>query len=428
MMEGWKKDKFKNQIQNKSGYTWSKEQELKTKAINSVRVLTVSNIQTELDLSEELYLQNVSDKDKNEKIVNKDWCIAVSSNGNRKRIGNAVFIKNDMDYLFASFLTALKPKDSSDILPEYFFRWLTSYNVQERISSVSEGTTGLGNLDMRYLRNIDINYPESPTEQASIAKHLSKVDEAIESVKKSIEAAEKLKKSLMQNLLTGRMKPDGTFRTEEEFYEDEKFGKVPIGWEVKKVKELFYINRLSLSNKTDDNYRFKYITIENVSTEYIDFANCQEFLFKDSPGRARRYIISNDILISGVRPNLKAFAIYQRPDSNEWICSTGFHVLTAKDKVSSQFFYYQILSSIGESQFYSFVAGSNYPAIGDSDMKRMLLLVPPYDEQKTISKKIEDVSFYQKQKKEKIITLERLKKSLMQNLLTGKVRVGEEGK
>lgn len=275
------------------------------------------------------------------------------------------------------------------------------------------------------LSKMDVLFPESLSEQASIANILSSVDEAIESVKKSIEAAEKLKKSLMQNLLTGRMKPDGTLRTEDEFYEDEKFGKVPIGWDVKKVKEIFYINRLSLSNKTDDNYKFKYITIENVSTEHIDFANCQEFLFKNSPGRARRYIISNDILISGVRPNLKAFAIYQRPDSNEWICSTGFHVLTAKDKVSPQFFYYQILSSIGESQFYSFVAGSNYPAIGDSDMKRMLLLVPPYDEQKNISKKIEDVLFYQKQKKEKIETLERLKKSLMQNLLTGKVRVGE---
>ena len=93
MMEGWKTDKFKNQIQYKSGYTWSKEQELKTQEPNSVRVLTVTNIQKDLDLSEELYLQGVSEKDKKEKAVSKDWCIAVSSNGNRKRIGNAVFIK-----------------------------------------------------------------------------------------------------------------------------------------------------------------------------------------------------------------------------------------------------------------------------------------------------------------------------------------------
>ena len=62
-------------------------------------------------------------------------------------------------------------------------------------------------------------------------------------------------------------------------------------------------------------------------------AGFPEYSFKDSPGRARRIIKDNDILISGVRPNLKAFAIYTKPDDNEWICSTGFHVLTAKDEV-----------------------------------------------------------------------------------------------
>ena len=149
----------------------------------SVRVLTVTNIQKELDLTEELYLQGVSEKDRKEKAVSKDWCIAVSSNGNRKRIGNAVFIKDDTDYLFASFLTAFKPKEGSDILPEYFFRWLSSHSVQERITSVSEGTTGLGNLDIRYLRSMDIHYPDK-SEQTAIANILSKVDEAIEIPKK----------------------------------------------------------------------------------------------------------------------------------------------------------------------------------------------------------------------------------------------------
>lgn len=331
-----------------------------------------------------------------------------------------VFYNNYGNLSIGRGLSAIRIKNKH--LRTLVYYWLNFDKKQ--FERLEQGTT-FTEIGKKEVRNINVTIPTNSKEQASIANILSSVDEAIDSVKKSIEAAEKLKKSLMQNLLTGRMKPDGTLRTEEEFYEDEKFGKVPIGWEVKKVKELFYINRLSLSNKTNDNYKFKYITIENVSTEHIDFENCQEFLFKDSPGRARRCIMNNDILISGVRPNLKAFAIYQRQDSSDWICSTGFHVLTAKDNVSSQFFYYQILSFIGESQFYSFVAGSNYPAIGDSDMKRMLLLVPSFSEQITISKKIEDISFYQKQEKEKIITLERLKKSLMQNLLTGKVRVGD---
>lgn len=270
---------------------------------------------------------------------------------------------------------------------------------------------------------MDIRYPESLPEQTAIANILSKVDEAITSVQGSIAAAERLKKSLMQNLLTGRMKPDGTLRKEDEFYIDEKFGKVPKGWKVKKVKYLFHMNQNTLSNKTDDNYKFSYITIESVNTEHIDFDSCPEFLFKDSPGRARRIIKDNDILISGVRPNLKAFAIYNKPDSNNWICSTGFHVLTAKEKVCPQFFFYQILSSIGASQFHSWVAGSNYPAIGDSDMKNMLLYTPLYEEQLVINQKIENISKTQKAKQEKIAVLERLKKSLMQNLLTGVVRI-----
>ena len=284
-------------------------------------------------------------------------------------------------------------------------------------------STGQPKITQGSIGAISVIYPSRIIEQSAIAAILSKVDESIASVQASISAAERLKKSLMQNLLTGRMKPDGTLRKDDEFYVDEKFGKVPKGWVVKKVKDLFYLNQNTLSNKTDANYRFRYITIESVNTEHIDFESCPEFSFKDSPGRARRIIKDNDILISGVRPNLKAFAIYNKPDSNNWICSTGFHVLTAKENVCTQFFFYQILSSIGASQFHSWVAGSNYPAIGDSDMKKMMLYVPEYKEQIIINQKIEGISKMQIEKQNQIMILGKLKKSLMQNLLTGRVRV-----
>ena len=414
MMEGWKKDKFKNQIQNKSGYTWSKEQELKSKAINSVRVLTVSNIQTELDLSEELYLQNVSDKDKNEKIVNKDWCIAVSSNGNRKRIGNAVFIKNDMDYLFASFLTALKPKDSSDILPEYFFRWLTSYNVQERISSVSEGTTGLGNLDMRYLRNIDINYPESPTEQASIANILSSVDEAIESVKKSIDAAEKLKKSLMQNLLTGRMKPDGTLRTEEEFYEDEKFGKVPIGWEVKKLGNLFHIKA---GGDLQENF---YSPIYDEQHKCPIFSNTIEnsglYGYTSNP----RFISKESLTIVG--RGVGVGHVEYRKGNYDAIIRLISLIPKQEDAIDCMYVNYYICQYVHFA-----IESTGVPQLTCPKVFSTKIIIPKnVFEQSQIAEKIHCIDIDIKIKQNQIITLERLKKSLMQNLLTGKVRVGEE--
>lgn len=397
-MEGWKTDKFKNQIQYKSGCTWSKEQELKTQEPNSVRVLTVTNIQKELDLSEELYLQGVSEKDKKEKAVSKDWCIAVSSNGNRKRIGNAVFIKDDTDYLFASFLTAFKPKDNSDILPDYFFRWLTSHNVQERITSVSEGTTGLGNLDIRYLRNMDIHFPEKQ-EQTAIAAMLSKVDEAIAAVQASIAAAERLKKSLMQNLLTGRMKPDGTLRKEDEFYLDEKFGKVPKGWRCDKFKEFAVLQRGS--DLTDNDVVPGIYPV--VKSNGVSISHNQYFV--EPPG-----------VVTGRSGTIgKAFYIEEK----FWAHNTTLYVKDFKGNVP-KYIYYLILSM----DFSRYYAGTTVPTLNRNDIHKLKVAIPEtFEEQQQIALLLDESHNIINKKRNKIAILERLKKSLMQNLLTGKNKV-----
>lgn len=315
-------------------------------------------------------------------------------------------------------------RNTGDFNQDFLFYFLFSEkgNVQIQKKVVGSAQGGINNS---FPKGIFLPKPPKP-EQTAIATLLSKVDEAIAATQNSIKAAEKLKKALMQNLLTGKLKPDGSWRSEDEFYEDEKFGKVPLGWEVKKLKDVFFVNQNSLPSQTDGNFTFRYITIEAVQTENIEFESCPEYAFKDSPGRARRIINDNDILISGVRPNLKAFAIYQKPNDENWICSTGFYVLSAKDDESHKYHFYQILSEIGEKQFHSYVAGSNYPAIGDRDLKLLKLLRPPYDEQCLIEEKISSISIENSKKQVKIQTLQRLKKSLMQNLLTGKVRLPQE--
>lgn len=202
-----------------------------------------------------------------------------------------------------------------------------------------------------------------------------------------------------------------------------KIGTVPKGWEVKKLKEVFHINELSLPSNTDANYKFKYIPIEFVSTNYIDYENCEVFRFVDAPGRARRIVRENDILISGVRPNLKSFAVFKKPDDSNWICSTGFYVLTAKEESDNLFSYYELLSEIGESQFYSYVAGSNYPAIGDGDIRNMKLMFPKdKSEQTAIAAILSKVDEATATVQASISAAERLKKSLMQNLLTGRMK------
>ena len=202
-----------------------------------------------------------------------------------------------------------------------------------------------------------------------------------------------------------------------------KYSNLPTGWEMKKLEDVFYINELSLPANTPTDFRFRYIPIEKVSTNHIDYEHCEQFGFQDAPGRARRIIRQNDILISGVRPNLKAFAIFKKPDDKNWICSTGFFVLTAKHPEDNLISYYELLSEICGSQFYSLVVGTNYPAIGDSDIRSIRLILPSSEEGKTaianiLSKVDEAIASVQNS----ITAAERLKKSLMQKLLTGKMK------
>lgn len=199
---------------------------------------------------------------------------------------------------------------------------------------------------------------------------------------------------------------------------------IPQGWELKRLKDVFNINELSLPSNTSKEYLFRYIPIEHVETNHIAFENCELFRFDEAPGRARRVLREDDILISGVRPNLKSFAIFKAPNGNEnWICSTGFYVLTAKKEEDNLISYYELLSDIGEGQFYSYVAGTNYPAIGDHDIRNLYLILPISQKEKTaianiLSKVDETIAAVQNS----IDSAERLKKSLMQNLLTGKMK------
>jgi type I restriction enzyme S subunit len=395
-------NKFKNLIEYKSGYTWSKEQENSKFVDGSVRVLTVTNIQEKLDLRSELYLTQVTEKDRERKAASKGWSIAVSSNGNRKRIGNAVFINDDTDYLFASFLTGFIPKDPDTILPKYFFYWLSSHPIQERITSVSEGTTGLGNLDIRFLRNMDLEYPKDLSEQKAIAGIISKVDEAIEAVESSIKAAERLKKSLMQNLLTGKLKPDGTWRSEDEFFVDEKFGKYPKDWAFSRFKEFAVLQR-GKDLADNDVIAGPYPVVKSNGVQIYHHA----------------YFIKPPGVVTGRSGTIgKAFYITEK----FWAHNTALYVKDFKGNCEKYIYYL-----IQRMDFRQYYAGTTVPTLNRNDIHRLKIAIPMnYEEQESIVKVIDDADTAIIQKEGKKLSLQKLKKSLMQNLLTGKVRVDVE--
>ena len=223
------------------------------------------------------------------------------------------------------------------------------------------------------------------------------------------------------------MKPDGTLRTEEEFYEDEKFGKVPIGWEVKKVKELGKV----ITGKTppteepnvfsDEERGFMFVTPGDVGvSKYIE--------------RTQRYVSEKGIKYSYRIPKDSVCVIcigstIGKIGITTQECCTNQQITTIviNDHNYYEYFYYAML---GRKEHLKSVAGINAtPQINKSEYSKYKIICPiSKQEQIKIAQKISAADKDITNKQNQIITLERLKKSLMQNLLTGKVRVGEEGK
>ena len=272
------------------------------------------------------------------------------------------------------------------------------------------------------LRLLKISYPESPYEQTAIAAMLSKVDEAIAAVQASISAAERLKKSLMQNLLTGRMKPDGTLRTEEEFYLDEKFGRVPKGWKVKKVKDFGEV----ITGKTpptekpdvfsDKENGFMFVTPGDVDTaKYIE----QTERYVSEKGIEYSYTLpQNAVCEICIGSTIGKIGITTKE------CCTNQQITSVvmNEENDAEYFYYAMLA---RKDHFKSVAGINAtPQINKSEYSKYRVLCPKTKaEQIEIAQKLSAIDTEINKKQNKIAVLERLKKSLMQNLLTGRVRV-----
>ena len=225
---------------------------------NAIGIIRSTNFNNngKLDLSDIAYRTLSPQKLEEKKLNASDILIERSGGSDTQPVGRVGFITDTIakeHYAFANFIQRITLDDTVDA--KFVYYCLQQLYEMGITASMQFQTTGIRNLDWKFYLKTILPKPNK-TEQTAIANILSKVDEAIASVQNNIAAAERLKKSLMQNLLTGKMKPDGTFRTPEEFYIDEKFGKVPVGWEVKKLKDIANIQRGKFGHRPRNDERF----------------------------------------------------------------------------------------------------------------------------------------------------------------------------
>ena len=193
-------------------------------------------------------------------------------------------------------------------------------------------------------------------------------------------------------------------------------------WEMKQLQDISDINPQNLSSNTNPNYKFNYISLEQVDSGRL--LGYFEEIFRTAPSRAQRVLRNGDVLMSTVRPNLMAHLFFHDQVPNA-VCSTGFAVLRAKHNLSDPYFLFSQLFTQGvNDQITKILAGSNYPAINSHDVKLIEIPCPPQIfEQRAIAEALSDVDGLLNALEALIAKKRVIKQAVMQQLLTGRTRL-----
>lgn len=128
---------------------------------------------------------------------------------------------------------------------------------------------------------------------------------------------------------------------------------------------------------------FTYIDISSVVNGTGKIKLDKKIRTNEAPSRARRLVKKNDVLLSTVRPNLKAFALIKELPEKV-IVSTGFAVLRAKEMILPEYLYSIIFDDRIVDKMMQQMEKGAYPSINQSDIDALQIPLPPLEIQEQI--------------------------------------------
>jgi type I restriction enzyme S subunit len=298
------------------------------------------------------------------------------------------------------------------------FGWhLLNYWIKE-LKTVSQGSTfeAVGKNEISSLVVSDVPF----SEQLQIAHILDTVDEAIQRTEQLIAKLKAIKQGLLHDLLTRGLDENGQLRdpiAHPEQFKDSPLGRIPKGWKVSIVSDFGEV----VTGTTPS------IRLQNTWGDYLPFITPAEITEDGNVISPERYLSINGAKVTRLIPansvltvcigSIGKIAITNRQ------CATNqqINAIIPRYKHDSHFIY-GVLSIFKESLFK--IAGLQVvPIVNKNMFSNILIPIAPYKEQKKIGDIIRRMANQINCEQIYLSKLKLLKKVLMHDLLTGKVRV-----
>ena len=137
---------------------------------------------------------------------------------------------------------------------------------------------------------------------------------------------------------------------------------------------------------------FTYIDVSAINKEQGIISDDVDILEpSEAPSRARKLVSKGSVIYATVRPYLLNIAIIDKQFEPEPIVSTAFAVLHPYSGILNKYLYYYLRSRPFITYVESEMIGMAYPAINDGKLYMGLVPIPPFEEQKRIVSKVDQL-------------------------------------
>lgn len=291
-------------------------------------------------------------------------------------------------------------------------------------------------LNQASLRSITIDLPRDKNEQTQIATILSTIDKAIEQTEAIIAKHQRIKTGLMQDLLTLGIDENGNIRSEKTHeFKDSPLGRIPVGWECKKIESLLKEGVLSavqdgnhgeLHPKSRDFVEegVPFIMASDIANGQIDIKNSHKITEQLYQSLRVGFAQPGDVLLSH-KASIGFVALV--PEQVKRLMLTPqitYYRIADKRQLTPVFLAHFFRSDIFQESLKNLAKQSTRDYIGILAQRQLLVMFPKkQDEQQRISNALNAIEEQQIDTTRNLAKLKSTKTGLMQDLLTGEVRV-----
>ncbi|WP_374474972.1 restriction endonuclease subunit S [Zoogloea sp.] len=262
----------------------------------------------------------------------------------------------------------------------------------------------------------------SPAEKLKIAQLLDTLDTAIHQTEAIVKKLKQVKQGLLYDLLTRGVGANGELRPcydqAPDLYKQTPGGWIPREWEVAPL-----VSKISFPEGQVDPRRTPYRDWTLVAPDHIE-AQTGRLISKvsaaDQNAISGKYVFApNDIIYSKIRPYLRKAVLAD----DFGLCSADMYPLRPNDGVAPRFILAVMLGHIYSRFAESVSMRSGFPKINRNEMAEFSMGWPSSDEQKLIADFMEQADREQALEEIDLQKLQQLKAGLMDDLLTGRIRV-----